>query len=461
MVHPRTSSPKIQSKIRTRYLLRSGAIELENTGNNTISHNQIQNVPRFGIADFQSNGSIKTGANIIEYNTILNSGQATNDTGAIYAYSGSDLSALGDTIAYNTINNAGGLGTTGSGFNAGQYWSAGIYMDEGVNGAQIYGNVINGTTFGGVFLHGGSNNSVWENIITGTNALPGINGGVGVSLVAVNGQPMTGNTIHNNIIELPASGNTIWLNAGTAAPSSTFQNIYYNASGTPPLMGTMTFGQYLASIGDQGSTVTSNPGFENTAINDYKLMAGSYALTHGFVDLPWAQMALVGPQNVAAAAPSITSFSADSGVVGDHITNDNTLTLTGTAEANSTVKIFDGATLLGTATAAANGTWSFTTAALTNGAHSFTATDTDAAGNTSAASAALSVTIDTTAPIAPAIASFSTDSGVVGDHITNDKTLTLTGTAEANSTVNVYDGATKIGSRRPAQTVRGVSSPPL
>ncbi len=143
--------------------------------------------------------------------------------------------------------------------------------------------------------------------------------------------------------------------------------------------------------------------------------------------------------------PAIASFSTDSGVVGDHITNDNTLTLTGTAEANSTVKIFDGATLLGTATAAANGTWSFATAALTNGAHSFTATDTDAAGNTSAASAALSVTIDTTAPIAPAIASFSTDSGVVGDHITNDNTLTLTGTAEANSTVKIFDGATLLG----------------
>ena len=47
----------------------------------------------------------------------------------------------------------------------------------------------------------------------------------------------------------------------------------------------------------------------------------------------------------------ITSFSTDSGVAGDHITNDSTLTLTGTAAANATVKVYDGATLLGTATA--------------------------------------------------------------------------------------------------------------
>ena len=147
-----------------------------------------------------------------------------------------------------------------------------------------------------------------------------------------------------------------------------------------------------------------------------------------------------------AGCPEIASFSTDSGTVGDGITNDNTLTLTGTAEANSTVKVYDGATLLGSATANGSGAWSYTTAALANGAHSLTATATDAAGNTSAASAALSVTIDTTAPVAPSIASFSTDSGTVGDGITNDNTLTLTGTAEANATVKVYDGATLLGS---------------
>ena len=148
----------------------------------------------------------------------------------------------------------------------------------------------------------------------------------------------------------------------------------------------------------------------------------------------------------APVAPSIASFSTDSGTVGDGITNDNTLTLTGTAEANATVKVFDGATLLGSAVANGSGAWSYTTAALANGAHSLTATATDAAGNTGVASAALAVTIDTTAPVAPSIASFSTDSGTVGDGITNDNTLTLTGTAEANATVKVFDGATLLGS---------------
>ena len=149
---------------------------------------------------------------------------------------------------------------------------------------------------------------------------------------------------------------------------------------------------------------------------------------------------------VAPGAPTISSYSTDSGVAGDGITNDNTLTLLGTAAAGSTISVYDGATLLGTAAANGAGAWTFTSGALADGAHSLTATASDTAGNMGAASGALAVTVDTLAPGAPTIASFSTDSGTVGDNITNDNTLTLTGAAAAGSTVSIYDGATLLGS---------------
>ncbi len=156
-------------------------------------------------------------------------------------------------------------------------------------------------------------------------------------------------------------------------------------------------------------------------------------------------ISVTGIGTQASSVPTITSFTPDTGVVGDGITDPAVLTLTGTAVANSTVNVYDGTKLLGTATANASGAWSFTTAALPDGAHSFTATDT-VSGVTSAPSAVMNVTIDTVAPVAPTIASFTTDSGTVGDHITNDASLTLTGTAEANSTVKVFDGTTLLGS---------------
>src|SRR5262249_19328574 len=92
------------------------------------------------------------------------------------------------------------------------------------------------------------------------------------------------------------------------------------------------------------------------------------------------------PPGASPGVPTITSFSPDTGVVGDGITDPAVLALTGTAVANSTVNVYDGTTLLGTTTASGTGAWSFTTVPLPDGLHHFTATDT-VAGNTSAASA--------------------------------------------------------------------------
>ncbi|MGM8061650.1 Ig-like domain-containing protein [Vogesella indigofera] len=82
----------------------------------------------------------------------------------------------------------------------------------------------------------------------------------------------------------------------------------------------------------------------------------------------------------------------------DNITNLAALTFTGTAEAGSTVLIFDGATLVGSGVAV-GGIYTITTSTLSNSVHSITARSMDAAGNVSAASSALSVTVDTIAPV--------------------------------------------------------------
>src|SRR5438105_5736721 len=126
----------------------------------------------------------------------------------------------------------------------------------------------------------------------------------------------------------------------------------------------------------------------------------------------------------APAAPTITSVSDDAApvtgtVANGGFTNDITPTLAGTAEANSTVTIFDGASQLGTVLANGSGAWTFTTAALGQGGHSFTATATDAAGNTGAASSAYSPRLDTGAPAAPTITSGRADAPPVPGNVAN------------------------------------------
>jgi Bacterial Ig-like domain/Protein of unknown function (DUF642) len=96
----------------------------------------------------------------------------------------------------------------------------------------------------------------------------------------------------------------------------------------------------------------------------------------------------------APARPTVSTFSPDSGTAGDGHTTATSLTFAGSGEANSIIQVFDGTKSVGTASVNASGTWSLPASNLTVGSHSFTATDTDAAGNASAASAPLSVTID-------------------------------------------------------------------
>lgn len=155
------------------------------------------------------------------------------------------------------------------------------------------------------------------------------------------------------------------------------------------------------------------------------------------------------------ALPVLTSILDDVGnaatpVANGGITNDAQPTLSGTAEAGSTVKIFDNGVQIGSVTAT-GGNWSFTPSpALSNGAHTLTFTATDAVGNASAPTAGYVINVDTAAPGAPVISSVIDDVGsvtgpVTGTNPTNDTRPTLTGTAEANATVRIYDGITLVG----------------
>nr|CUV21387.1 protein of unknown function [Ralstonia solanacearum] len=97
------------------------------------------------------------------------------------------------------------------------------------------------------------------------------------------------------------------------------------------------------------------------------------------------------------------------------------------------------------------GNWTFTpTTALTDGSHSLSAAATDAAGNVGAASSAFTLTIDTAAPAIPVISTVTDNVAPVTGDITaggstNDAMPVLTGTAEANSTISIFDGTTLLG----------------
>ncbi|MEC4811705.1 MAG: Ig-like domain-containing protein [Scytonema sp. PMC 1069.18] len=99
-------------------------------------------------------------------------------------------------------------------------------------------------------------------------------------------------------------------------------------------------------------------------------------------------------------APTLNLLAdSDSGVSNsDRITNNVKPTITGTAEALATVKLFGDGQFIGQTVAASDGTWQLTTPQLADGVHSLGAIATDIAGNTSTNATELQVTVDSTAP---------------------------------------------------------------
>ncbi len=213
----------------------------------------------------------------------------------------------------------------------------------------------------------------------------------------------------------------------------------------------------LTGSGDPGAIVTLTEG--STVLGTATAGAsGAWSFTPALAD---GAHTVVASETDAAGntATATTSFNLDTTAPaapalpfndsGDRATNVALPGYIGTAERGSTVKLYNGATLIGTGISVTRTATFFVTATvpLSEGPNSLTVTSTDPAGNTSVPSSPLAVTLDTLAPAAPTTLALlpASDSGIPGDRITNVALPTLTGAAEAGSTVKLYDGTTLIG----------------
>jgi hypothetical protein len=138
---------------------------------------------------------------------------------------------------------------------------------------------------------------------------------------------------------------------------------------------------------------------------------------------------------VALAAATDDVGAVTGALVSGATTDDTALLLSGTNEAGATVKVYNGVSLLGNATVTGT-TWSYSATVADATTYQFNAKATDAAGNTSAATANFTVIGDTTAPAVSVINAVATDNIVNA----TEQTTAITGTAEANATVNLSLG---------------------
>lgn len=209
-------------------------------------------------------------------------------------------------------------------------------------------------------------------------------------------------------------------------PPATPTNITIAAEGTP-----------LTGTADDGTTVTVRDANGNI-IGTGVATGGSFSIALSPAQLDAATLTLTATDPAGNASPSTTFDVPDSplelpavpvitainddvdpvtGDVKDKTTNDVTPTLTGTADPGSVIAIYQDGVLVPLTNVVAddNGNWSYTPPLpLAEGPHTFavTATNTDT-GATSGQSPNATVTVDLTAPTAPAIGAVTDDVGPI------------------------------------------------
>ncbi|MFY0405747.1 Ig-like domain-containing protein [Solicola sp. PLA-1-18] len=208
----------------------------------------------------------------------------------------------------------------------------------------------------------------------------------------------------------------------------------------------------VSGTGEPGATVTVREG-NRTVCTDVVSASGTFACTvdpaltqgtHTFVATqtdaagntsPDSNTVTIEVDTAAPAAPVITEPARTSS------STDTTPLVVGTGERGARVSVREDGVELCSDTVGADGTWSCTTTALTPGAHTITAVQTDAAGNSSDAAEPVTYTVtvaDTTAPDAPVItAPGATSSG-------EDPTPQVRGTGEPGARVRVLEGTAEL-----------------
>ncbi|CAM9898261.1 unnamed protein product, partial [Chrysoparadoxa australica] len=255
----------------------------------------------------------------------------------------------------------------------------------------------------------------------------------------------------------PGTAGTPDLLAASDSGSSNTDNIT-NVS-TPVISGSGALANSRVQVlvgGVTAGTANTDVGGNWTFAFTSTLAAGTNAITVRAEDVAGnagpassALNVVVDTAGATLAAPDLTAAS-DTGLSNtDNITGDGTPTVEGTAEANASVTVLNNGTTVGSTTAGAGGGWSFTfTSTLADGSYAITAVQIDSAGNTSAASSALNITVDTTAPttLAPPDLLAASDLGISStDNITSATTQTIGGSATNGDVISVIVGGTTVG----------------
>jgi hypothetical protein len=419
-------------------------------------------------------GTAESGATVTLYDTdgttVLGTATATGGNWSITA---SNMSAGSHTLTAKATDTAGNVSAASSGrvINIDTSAPSGVALAS--TNASETAATANATLT--TFSATDSNAIVYSLAAgNGTNDLDNSRFSISGTSLKVGASNLTAGTYHIYVAATDAAGNianqafTITVTSGPSVTSivrtgsasgtvaGTAANISYTVTFSSAVTGVDASDFTLSATGNAsasiGSVTSTDGGVTytvtlNTLTGDGTLRLDLKSSGTGIVDGGSAPVTggytagqLYTLDHSAPGLPSTPSLSAasDSGTSNsDHVTNVTTPTFTGTAEANSTVKLYDsdGTTLLGSTTADGSGNWSITTSTLIAGLHQVQATATDAAGNVSNLSTQSDLIVDTTAP------TVAITSNVSSLKVGETATITFTFSEDPGNTFT-WDGTT-------------------
>jgi parallel beta-helix repeat protein len=249
----------------------SGAgVFLHGASNNTISHNVVENTAGVGIGILNWDNATINLNNIVSYNRVMNTGTATPyDTGAIYILGRSQLDT-GTVVDHNYIYKAGAPGDA---------HSVAIYLDDYTSGVAVTNNIIVDPGSYGIQTHGGNNLTIQNNIFDlGANSQAiGLIQGLGANVYPHNV------AFTQNIVYSEAASQNLWDWFELASYPTNANNLYWDIVGGP-MTNSSPFPDTSPKFGD--------PKFADEAAGNFAPGAGSAAGAIGFQAIDQSGMGL-------------------------------------------------------------------------------------------------------------------------------------------------------------------------
>ncbi len=255
-------------------------VYLQATDDNEVMHNDIHDTARHPVIM-----TGRCGGNDISFNRILNSNLETGDTGAIHTYM-TYQSERGNRIRNNLIGDVVGLGTTFTGELVRPYYTWGIYLDNDTDKTLVRDNIVFRNVRGGIYIHGGSDNLIENNILVDAAETQFYHG-------PSRGHNGRNNRFERNVVAFSSPAGTLGLGPKND-PDIVFSdhNLFWAAGREIPDL------ERLRELGMDRHSLVADPLFIDPANDDYRLQPDSPAFGLGFLPIDTSRIGRQGWRGV-------------------------------------------------------------------------------------------------------------------------------------------------------------------